>query len=163
MQPSAPLSSLSWSHSILCSNSASTCKTAHVQVMVGIGGMSESLWAYLACGSRMTGGGVLLRSTVTVDGGVEPHVAPGGVGGMGRHEMVTHGGGVRMCVRECMGAAQWLSVQPGTWGCVGARGRRGEVVWGTAADVWLRHCDVHGVIESSWGSPGLLLLLLLLS
>ncbi|KAF8572632.1 hypothetical protein K439DRAFT_1643473 [Ramaria rubella] len=107
------LSPLTFS-SIAFSNSASTCDTAHVWVMIGIGGASKRVRAYLWCGSQMAGGGFLWGSTGPVDSGVEPRAAAGSRGGVGCHEMMTRGW---WCARVCLGMYGGCVVAVGTaWG-----------------------------------------------
>ncbi|KAF8574602.1 hypothetical protein K439DRAFT_1624191 [Ramaria rubella] len=60
------------------SNSTSTWETAHVPVVVGFSGASESVWGYLCYGLRSVGGGVLQGSMGAVDSGVEPQAAASG-------------------------------------------------------------------------------------
>ncbi|KAF8579598.1 hypothetical protein K439DRAFT_1620430 [Ramaria rubella] len=71
------------------SNSASTCETARMRVVVGVSGASESMQAPLWYGSRTAGGRVLRGSTGAVDGGVEPRGGAGGQGGVGRCKPAT--------------------------------------------------------------------------
>ncbi|KAF8580414.1 hypothetical protein K439DRAFT_1520610 [Ramaria rubella] len=109
------------------SNSASTCETARMWVMVGVSGVSESMRVSLWYGSQTAGGRVLWGSTGAVDGRVEPCGGAGGRGGVGRRELA-----MCTCIRACVRAG---TAAVGTaWGVghVGMQDRRaGRVQLGT--------------------------------